>query len=54
MRNVIALAFIHVNLHPRAYARGGLGLKPPLSLIFYKNFFTCANEINYFRILFAC
>jgi len=29
---------------PRAYAKGGgLGLKPPLSLIFYVNFITCAN-----------
>jgi len=25
-----------------------------LSLIFYKNFFTCAKEISCFRILFAC
>jgi len=34
---------------------GGLGLKPlPLSLIFYENCITSANEINCFRILFAC
>jgi len=32
----------------------GLGVKAPLSLIFYKKFITCANEINCFRILFAC
>jgi len=32
----------------------GLGLKSPLSLIFYKNFITCAKDINCFRILFAC
>jgi len=32
----------------------GLGLTPPLSLIFYENFITCVNEINCFRILFAC
>jgi len=37
---------------PRAYARG-LGLKPPLSLIFYKIFTTCAKEIKCFRILFC-
>jgi len=29
----------------RAYARGGLGLKPLLTLIFYKHFITCAKEI---------
>jgi len=29
----------------------GLGLTPPLSLIFYKNFIICAKEINCFRIL---
>jgi len=28
---------------PRAYARR-FGLKPPLSLIFYENFSTCAKE----------
>jgi len=33
---------------------GVLGLKPPLSLIFYKIFITCAKEIKCFRILFAC
>jgi len=30
---------------------GGL---TPLSLIYYKNFITCAKKINCFRILFAC
>ena len=31
--------------------KGGIGVKPtPLSLIFYKNFITCAKEINCFRI----
>ena len=29
-------------------------VNPPLSLIFYENFITCAKEINCFRILFAC
>ena len=38
----------------RVYDKDGLGLKPPLSLIFYKIFVTCANEINGFRILYAC
>ena len=33
--------------------KGGLGLTP-FSLICYKNFNTCANEINCFHILFAC
>ena len=34
---------------------GGFGVElPPLSLTFYENFITCANEINWFRILFAC
>jgi len=33
--------------------KGGLGLTPSLSLIFYENFITCAKEINCFRILFA-
>ena len=28
-----------------------LGFKPPLSLISYKNFITCAKEINCFRML---
>jgi len=27
----------------------GLGLKPPLSLIFYKNLITCTKEINCFH-----
>ena len=31
--------------------KGGLGLTPPLSLIFYKNFITLAKEINCFGIL---
>ena len=35
--------------------KGGiLELTPPLSLICYKNFITCAKVINCFRILFAC
>ena len=38
----------------RAYARGGLGLTPSFSLIFYEKFITCAKEINCFRILFTC
>jgi len=32
---------------------GGLGLNP-LCLKFFKIFITCAKEIKYFRILFAC
>ena len=31
-------------------SKGGLGLKSPLTLIFYKNFITCAKQINRFRI----
>jgi len=39
----------------RAYARGELGVKtPPLSLIFCKIFITCAKEIEWFHIVFAC
>ena len=35
--------------------KGGLGVNPPpLELDIWENFITCANEINYFRILFAC
>jgi len=34
--------------------KGGAGVKPPFSLIFYEKFITCAKEINCFRILFAC
>ena len=35
--------------------QGGGGAKTPtLSLIFYKNFITCAKEITCFRILLAC
>jgi len=33
--------------------KGGVN-PPPLSLIFYENFITCAKEINCFRTLFAC
>ena len=47
----IRLSFAH--WQSRAYARG-VGVKKPLSLIFYKNVITCAKEINCFRILFAC
>jgi len=40
---------------PLDVRKGGvLGLTPPLSLIFYKNFITCGKGINCFRILFAC
>jgi len=42
------------NAVSRAYARGGLGLKPLLELDILQNFITCAKEINCFRILFAC
>jgi len=39
----------------KGVGKGGIGVKPtPLSLIFYKNFITCAKEINCFRIHFAC
>jgi len=37
----------------RTQERGGVGVKHPLSLIFYENFITCVNEINCFCILFA-
>ena len=40
--------------HSRAYARRGLGLSSPLELDILQNFITCAQEINCFRILFAC
>jgi len=33
--------------------QGGLGLKKPLSLQFYKKFISCGKEIICFRILFA-
>jgi len=34
---------------------GGVGAEtPPLRLIFYENFITCAKEIKCFRILFVC
>jgi len=39
---------------PKGVHKGGLGLNLPLSLTFYKNFITCAKEMNCFRILFAC
>jgi len=45
---------LKTGLSARAYARGGLGLNLPLSLIFYEDFITCTKEINCFRILFAC
>jgi len=38
----------------RAYAREGFGVNPPLSLICYKKFITCTQDINCFCILFAC
>jgi len=35
-------------MEPRAYARGVFGVKPPpLSLIFYEKFITCAKEITF-------
>jgi len=35
--------------------KGGIEVNPPpLSLIFYENFITCAKEITCFRVLFAC
>jgi len=40
--------------HQQGRTQGGLGLNTPLSLVFYKNFITCAREINFFRILFDC
>jgi len=43
-----------IYLATRAYARE-IGVEIlPLNLICYKNFITCAKEINCFRILFAC
>ena len=35
------------------YGRGGFGVNPPLCLVFYKSFITCAKEINCFRIILA-
>jgi len=34
--------------------KGGVGVKSPFELDILQNFITCANEINCFRILFAC
>jgi len=48
---ILTLFFIYCKQGVR---RGGFGVEPPLSLIFYENFVTCANEIKYFRILFTC
>ena len=41
------------HIYARVYA-GGVVVNPPLSLVFYKNVFVCANDINCFRIHFAC
>jgi len=41
-------------LSAKGVRKGGLGLNPPLSLIFYKNVITCAKKFNCFRVLFAC
>jgi len=38
----------------RAYARGGLGLKPLLELDILQKFYYLRKEINCFYILFAC
>jgi len=46
--------FAYLSPGTRAYAKGGLGLKKPLSLIFYKNFITCTKGINCFRMLVGC
>jgi len=37
-----------------ASTEGGVGVNTTLSLIFYKNVFICAKDINCFRIHFAC
>jgi len=42
-----------LQMHYITSTQGGLRL-PPLSLIFYKNIFVCARDINCFRIYFAC
>jgi len=39
-----------IDLGNQGRTQGGLGLTPVLSLICYKNFITCAKEINCFRI----
>jgi len=39
----------------KGLCEGGIGIKKiTLSLTFYKNFITCAKEINCFRIFSAC
>jgi len=48
-RFLLALKLVTVS---KGVRKGGLGLNR-LSLIFYKNFITCTEEINCFRILFA-
>ena len=48
------LSWMADSLYSAGRTQGGFGVNPPLSLIFYENFITCANEINCFRILFAC
>jgi len=38
----------------RAYARGGVGVKPPLELDILQKLYHLRKEIKCFRILFAC
>jgi len=46
---------MHKKMHVHKGVRKGFGIKPPpLNLIFYKNFVTCAKDINCFPIIFAC
>jgi len=52
--------FVSINweeqqVNTKGVRKGFFGVNPPpLSLIFYKIFITCAKEIKCFRILFAC
>jgi len=41
-------------VQPRAYAKGGWGLKTPLELDILQKIYYLRKEINCFRILFAC
>jgi len=55
MTNAIVLDMFLKKDSTKGVCKGVIwGWNPPLSLIFYKNFITCAQEINCFRIPFAC
>ena len=51
---ILELISIQVMYGQRRTQGEGFGVKSPSSLVLYKNFITCAKEINCFRIHFAC